>query len=372
MKRKITTFYFILISFLAISTNLAKGFADNHIVIKKEKNSGDELRIGDTAPVLRVHWIKGEKTERYLPGMVYVLEFWATWCGPCIKAMPHVSELAKKYSGKATFIGVNVLERGKPEENPLIVKKIVSGMGEKMDYNVCMDEQGGYMAKNYLQAAGQNGIPATIIVNQQGKVAWIGHPQQMDATLEQIVNGSFDLEAFAKKISVEQQKSFERNKLHESMMALSSPMDKALKEKKYSFVLETAKKAMSKYPSYNALFAPKYYAALLHLNPKKFYSQAIYFKDSIGTAEIISQLISEQGGLAKKMYSYALDFYSGQAENPFNYPYLSGILFNMGEVKKAVEYQQKWIDKMKTFSVPAPAEYIEKETLRLNRYKNAL
>src|SRR5215210_230171 len=74
---------------------------------------GPTLKWGDTAPPLKVSkWLKGTPVERFEPGKTYVVEFWATWCGPCKAAMPHLSELAKKYEGKATFIGVDVWENG--------------------------------------------------------------------------------------------------------------------------------------------------------------------------------------------------------------------------------------------------------------------
>ena len=45
------------------------------------------------------------------------------------------------------------------------------------------------MAKNWMKAAGQNGIPTAFIVNKEGKIAWIGHPGRMDEPLDKIVAG---------------------------------------------------------------------------------------------------------------------------------------------------------------------------------------
>ena len=67
------------------------------------------LKIGDDAPAIDIaHWLKGEKITEFEDGKVYVLEFWATWCGPCIASMPHVTELQKQYRDyDVTFIGVS-------------------------------------------------------------------------------------------------------------------------------------------------------------------------------------------------------------------------------------------------------------------------
>ena len=67
------------------------------------------LQIGDDAPGLQYSkWVKGTPVTSFEKDRMYVLEFWATWCGPCKAAMPHLSELAKKYEDKATFMGVNI------------------------------------------------------------------------------------------------------------------------------------------------------------------------------------------------------------------------------------------------------------------------
>lgn len=156
--------------------------------------SADGLAIGDAAPKLEVkEFVKGDAVKSFEKGKIYVVEFWATWCGPCRTSIPHVSDLQKK-NKDAVFIGVSVWERDQSK-----VKPFVEEMGEKMSYRVAMDEVGdgngseGKMAKNWMTAAEQDGIPAAFIVNGEGKIAWIGHPMQMDKPLEQIVAGKWDL-----------------------------------------------------------------------------------------------------------------------------------------------------------------------------------
>src|SRR5262249_43056309 len=65
------------------------------------------LKVGDPAPALKVsRWLQGKEVKKFEPGQVYVVEFWATWCGPCIAAMPHLAELQARYKGKGvTVIG---------------------------------------------------------------------------------------------------------------------------------------------------------------------------------------------------------------------------------------------------------------------------
>src|SRR4051812_3305632 len=49
---------------------------------------------GDPAPSIHVaKWLKGQPVIDIKKGQFYVVEFWATWCGPCIQSIPHLTEL---------------------------------------------------------------------------------------------------------------------------------------------------------------------------------------------------------------------------------------------------------------------------------------
>lgn len=142
--------------------------------------SAQSLKVGSTAPQIKVaKWVKGSPIKSFQKGKVYVLEFWATWCGPCKKAIPHVTELAKKFAGKAVFAGISVWENQSPSDTSYFskVEQFVKSQGAQMDYNVAVDDPNGWMANNWLRAANQNGIPCSIVVGKTGKIAWIGHPQ---------------------------------------------------------------------------------------------------------------------------------------------------------------------------------------------------
>lgn len=163
------------------------------------------LKIGDKAPALTVaKWAKGTPVKTMEAGKVYVVEFWATWCGPCRASIPHISELAKK-NPKVTFIGVNVWETQNPKDNSYFgqVEKFVAEMGDKMSYNVAIDGFEGAMAKNWMAAAGQRGIPAAFIVDHTGTIAWIGHPMEMDDVLPKVLDKTWNM-AEAQKQQAEQ------------------------------------------------------------------------------------------------------------------------------------------------------------------------
>jgi peroxiredoxin len=66
--------------------------------------------VGKPAPDLSMQTVngKGSVTMESLKGKVAVIDFWATWCGPCKQSFPKLEELAKKYAGKVEVIGVSV------------------------------------------------------------------------------------------------------------------------------------------------------------------------------------------------------------------------------------------------------------------------
>jgi len=120
---------------------------------------------------------------------VYIVEFWATWCGPCVSSIPHLNELHQHLKDKGlVVVGQNVWEREQEKVEPF-----VKMMGDKMTYRVAMDQLGegeaaeGVMARTWMRAAGQNGIPTAFIVEKEGRIAWIGHPLSLkESLLEEI------------------------------------------------------------------------------------------------------------------------------------------------------------------------------------------
>jgi thiol-disulfide isomerase/thioredoxin len=165
--------------------------------------SAQELTLGSKAPKLELKkFIKGDEVKGFEKDKVYVVELWATWCGPCRTTIPHLTELQKKFKD-VTIIGVSILE-----EDQDAVPEFVEEMGDKMDYRVALDlvpegeePDNGKTVANWMKPAEQRGIPTAFIVNGDTKIAWIGHPAELEEPLEKIVEGKWDLEVEAKKMA---------------------------------------------------------------------------------------------------------------------------------------------------------------------------
>lgn len=157
-----------------------------------------DLGPGSPAPAIQIkQWIKGKPVKALEKNRTYVIDFWATWCGPCIQSMPHLTELARA-NPDVTFIGVDIWE----DDNNGSIRKFVQGMGSKMGFNVAYSGNQEGMAKTWVHAAARYSIPTTFVV-KNGVVQWIGHPGELDAVLSQIKSGRFDLAKF--KVTYAQQ-----------------------------------------------------------------------------------------------------------------------------------------------------------------------
>jgi thiol-disulfide isomerase/thioredoxin len=148
------------------------------------------LKVGDPAPATRPEsMLQGEAVKEFKKGEIYVFECWASWCGPCIAAIPHLDDLHKKMSKKGVVItGVNVWEAERDAASAQRAKDFLKAQGDKMSYRVAVG--GKAFIKDWLEAAEVNGIPHAFVVSD-GKIAWMGHPIQLtDEIIGDILTGT--------------------------------------------------------------------------------------------------------------------------------------------------------------------------------------
>ena len=128
---------------------------------------------GDESGAPVAHWVKGEPVD--VSSGVHVVEFWATWCPPCLTSIPHLTALQEKYADR----GVNII--GVSSEELDTVEPFVEKMGDKMAYTVAID---GGISKDYMEKYNIGGIPHAFVV-KDGEIVWHGHPMaKLEAAIE--------------------------------------------------------------------------------------------------------------------------------------------------------------------------------------------
>ncbi len=149
------------------------------------------LAIGDKAPDLKIDsWVKGNPIDLASGKgkQVFVLEFWATWCRPCLDTIPHLTELQRKHKDKLVIIGIS-------DETTAEVRPFVEKMADKMDYRVALDKRDA-TSRAYMGGFQVNGIPHAFVVDTSGSIVWHGHPGSgMDRILERVLAGKYDVKA---------------------------------------------------------------------------------------------------------------------------------------------------------------------------------
>jgi thiol-disulfide isomerase/thioredoxin len=320
-----------------------------------------KLGIGDPAPKIDVSkWVKGEAVSSFAKDHIYVVEFWATWCGPCRVSIPHLTEM-QKANKDVTFIGVSVWENDQQDVAPFVEK-----MGDKMGYRVAMDNlpsggsgQDGAMAKAWMAAAAQPGIPTAFVVNKEGRIAWIGHPMALEAPLAKIVAGKWDIEAVAKVAAAEQDVT-QALKAKDSKAAVAAiervvALDPTLEAKywKTKFKLLLGDKSYADAYAYGAKLAD----GTLKDSPDALNELAWTIVDPKST-----NLEQRDLKLAMKAAFRANELTQGK--NPAILDTLAKVHFDSGDTAKAIEVQQKAVDL-------ADDEMKEDLTQRLEQYKKA-
>jgi thiol-disulfide isomerase/thioredoxin len=128
-------------------------------------------KTGDPFPTLSLNYL-GKQPE--LSGRPLLVEFWATWCPPCRKSIPHLNEIYAKYKPK----GLEIV--GITDEDEATVKKFQQQI--PMEYNVAINTPSSIYKQFGIEA-----IPTAFLVDRAGKIVWTGHPMELTETQIQSV-----------------------------------------------------------------------------------------------------------------------------------------------------------------------------------------
>jgi thiol-disulfide isomerase/thioredoxin len=164
-----------------------------------ERKSPDaSLKVGDPVPPLVASaWLQGNAVDKFERGRVYVVEFWATWCGICIAFMPDTSELQAQYRDKGvTMIAYTAAD---PDNGKEKVMEFVKKRGPKFQHAFAYaDDRATYDA--WMTASGREGLPLVFVVDRAGRIAYIGHPMYLGIALAKVVAPDADAVTVGKEM----------------------------------------------------------------------------------------------------------------------------------------------------------------------------
>ena len=132
--------------------------------------------VGKPAPDFELTTLDGSKFRlRDHRGKVVVLEFWASWCGPCVNTLPHIDRTVKEFEDQGVLlVAVNL------QETPEAITAVLNRLN--LETTVALDRS-GTVAQQYTAVA----IPQTVIVDHAGNVArlFVGGGRQYEQQLRE-------------------------------------------------------------------------------------------------------------------------------------------------------------------------------------------
>lgn len=134
------------------------------------------LGVGDAATFQRETTLLpaglGKISAEALEGKVVVLEFWATWCIPCVAAFPHWNELAEAFDGESMIL-ISATEEDEATVRPFLEERPLLG-------TVVLDQDG-----SLFETYGVESLPHTVLIGRDGRVQAVTQPNQVTAQLLQ-------------------------------------------------------------------------------------------------------------------------------------------------------------------------------------------
>ncbi len=265
--------------------------------------------------------------------------------------MPHLTELQEKYADD----GVTIIAVTKEDKNNTLdkVEAMVEDKADIMGYTVAWDD-GDKTYKDYMNATGQRGIPTSFVIDQKGRLAFIGHPKSLDGPLAKIVAGTWDPIADGKKL--EDAKAAKRA-MRKDLGRIRMASQNSVKGKEAGALLEMWRGLATKYPEhidsqaglkYRVLTAVGQYEAAAPIG-RKIVDEAVAAGDSMGLNTIAWEIVDPERKLEKRDLMLAL--YAATISSNLRDHGDAAILdtlarahFLVGDVRRAVEIQVRAVE----------------------------
>ncbi len=297
-----------------------------------------KLAVGDATPALDgLDFVQGSIEDLSASGTkVLVVEFWATWCGPCLRSIPHINELYQSYKDQGLVV-VGVSDENRSKVEPFVKKR-----GSEMSYPVAVDGE-KKVNEAFMTASGQKGIPCAFVTTVQsgqttGKVVYIGHPMapEFETAVRLSLTGRYD------------------PVLTKKGQPLIDAARRAIDAKNYKDGYKRFDEVIALDPAIFAPIAIEKYEVMLNVEnndagAKAYAAELLKGLVSIGDADALRDLAVElSSDPANKSYDYDLAMQAAEAmlkvagkNDPNALSTIAGVEFARGDFAKAVDAQKK-------------------------------
>ncbi len=127
-------------------------------------------------PVYVSAWVNKPAKEQLSKPLIYI-DYWATWCGPCISSMPHTQSLEEKFKKNILFLYISEEPTGK-------IKSFMEKRGKT--FYSASDSTGQNVANFKISA-----LPHSVLLDQQGNIIWKGKPTDItEEMMQKFVKGN--------------------------------------------------------------------------------------------------------------------------------------------------------------------------------------